>query len=152
MPNTPALVGKGMSALALGPGCSSDTERWALGLLGSVGEAVVVAESALDAVTAVSGSGPAYLFLVAEARADAGVLVGLPRQLAESLAAFTIRGAGEMLVQDPSGAGRLRANVTSPAGTTAAGLRELEAGGVRSAFFEAVRAAAARSEELGRSS
>ncbi len=149
MPNTPALVGHGMSAIALGSTCSDDTREWAVGLLGAVGEVVVVAESALDAVTAVSGSGPAYLFLVAEALVDAAVLMGLPRDLSNVLVSQTIRGAGEMLVQAPGAAAQLRGDVTSPGGTTAAGLRELEVAGVRAGFLEAVKAAATRSRELG---
>lgn len=152
MPNTPALVGAAMSAIALGPRCSAETEAWALTVLGAVGKVVVVDESLLDAVTAVSGSGPAYVFLVAEAMVEAAVLVGLSRDTAQTLVAHTIRGAGEMLVRDPAGAATLRGNVTSPAGTTAAGLAQLEAGGLRSAITAAVNAAAARSEQLGRSS
>ena len=106
-----------------------------------------VTEAQLDAVTGLSGSGPAYLFLVAEALADAGVLVGLPRELAEQLAAATVRGAGELLVTGTLAA-ELRAAVTSPGGTTAAALQVLEARAVRAAFIDAVQASARRSQEL----
>ncbi len=115
-----------------------------------MGETVVVAEHLLDAVTGVSGSGPAYLFLVAEALTDAGVQVGLPRDVAATLAANTIHGAGTMLLAGRSPV-ELRAAVTTPAGTTAAGLAALEAGAVRADFAAAVRAATERSRELGRS-
>ena len=150
MPNTPALVGLGASALAPGAAASDDDLSWAEGLLGSVGTAVVVTEAQLDAVTGLSGSGPAYLFLVAEALADAGVAAGLPRPIAERLANQTVHGAGVMLSTGTSAA-ELRAAVTTPAGTTAAGLRVLEERAVRSALIDAVQAAADRSAELGRS-
>ncbi len=150
MPNTPALVGLGASALAPGAAASVDDLSWAEGLLGSVGTAVVVTEAQLDAVTGLSGSGPAYLFLVAEALADAGVAAGLPRPIAERLANQTVHGAGVMLSTGTSAA-ELRAAVTTPAGTTAAGLRVLEERAVRSALIDAVQAAADRSAELGRS-
>ncbi|MCP3937981.1 MAG: pyrroline-5-carboxylate reductase [Actinomycetia bacterium] len=149
MPNTPALVGKGASALAGGTAATPDDVEWAVGILGSVGAVVTVDEAALDAVTGLSGSGPAYIFLVAEAMVEAGVLNGLPRDLATVLAFNTIAGAGEMLLFEGADAATLRANVTSPGGTTAAGLAALEGHGVRSAFLEAVSRAAERSRDLG---
>ena len=107
-----------------------------------------VPEAQIDAVTGLSGSGPAYVFLVAEAMIDAGVLVGLTRPVATELAVQTLRGAAELLATGTPAA-ELRANVTSPGGTTAAGLRALESAGVRAAFADAVVAAATRSSELG---
>ena len=115
----------------------------------AVGVVVRVPEKALDAVTGLSGSGPAYVFVVAEAMAEAGVLAGLPRDVAETLAFQTLLGAARLLVESGDGPAALRAAVTSPGGTTAAGLRELERHGVRAAFLEAVMAAAERSRELG---
>lgn len=149
MPNTPALVGRGAAALAAPAGTSDDDVAWAVSMLDAVGVAVVVDEAALDAVTGLSGSGPAYVFLVAEAMIEAGVLNGLPRPLATTLAVQTIAGAGELLTGGTPPA-ELRGDVTSPGGTTAAGLRALEDHGVRSAFLDAVSRATARSRELGR--
>lgn len=148
MPNTPALVGLGAAAIAGGSGASGADLDWAEGILAAVGTVVRVEEEKLDAVTGLSGSGPAYVFLVAEALIDAGVLVGLPRDVATQLAVQTLRGSAELLAQGTPAA-ELRANVTSPGGTTAAGLRALEAASVRSAFSDAVAAATARSRELG---
>jgi pyrroline-5-carboxylate reductase len=110
---------------------------------------VRILETALDAVTGLSGSGPAYVFLVAEAMVEAGVLAGLPRDVAETLTFQTLLGSSRLLVDRSSTPAELRAAVTSPGGTTAAGLRELERRGVRAAFLDAVNAAAARSRELG---
>ena len=149
MPNTPALVGAGAAALSPGADAGEEDLAWAEEILGAVGTVVRVPETALDAVTGLSGSGPAYVFLVAEAMADAGVLAGLPRDVAETLAFQTLLGSARMLLEEGSSPSALRAAVTSPGGTTAAGLRELERHGVRSAFLEAVMAAAARSRELG---
>lgn len=149
MPNTPALIGAGAAAISAGDSAGEEDLEWAEGILGAVGLVVRVPESSLDAVTGLSGSGPAYVFLVAEAMVEAGVLNGLPREVAETLAHQTILGAGRLLVESGSGAGELRAGVTSPGGTTAAGLRELERGGVRAAILDAVSAAADRSRELG---
>ena len=148
MPNTPALVGFGASAIAAGSSATEADLSWAEGILGAVGIVERVDEKLLDAVTGLSGSGPAYVFLVAEAMIDAGVLLGLPRSVAAALAAQTIKGAGALLVASPEDPARLRANVTSPGGTTAAGLRALESGGVRAAVIDAVVAAARRSAEL----
>ncbi|MDA0185077.1 pyrroline-5-carboxylate reductase [Solirubrobacter phytolaccae] len=150
MPNTPALVGAGVTAIAAGSSATEADLDWAEDVLKAVGVVVRVKESQLDAVTGVSGSGPAYVFLVAEALSDAGVLAGLPRELANTLAFQTLLGSSQLLVQSGDGPAELRAAVTSPGGTTAAGTRELERGGVRSAFLEAVMAATERSKELGR--
>jgi pyrroline-5-carboxylate reductase len=149
MPNTPALVGKGAAAISPGPTADDDDLAWAEGILGSVGIVVRVPESQLDAVTGLAGSGPAYLFLVAEALIDAGVLAGLSRANSEALVTQLMVGSAALL-QDRGDAAALRAMVTSPGGTTAAGLRALEEQAVRSAFLEAVMAATARSAELGR--
>ncbi len=148
MPNTPALVGLGASAIAGGSTATDDDLDWAAGILGGVGAVERVPEHLLDAVTGLSGSGPAYVFLVAEAMIDAGVSAGLPRPVATTLAIQTIRGAGEMLTGDESAAD-LRAAVVTPAGTTAAGLGVLERNAVRAAFIDAVAAARDRSVELG---
>ena len=149
MPNTPALVGAGAAAVA-GGGAAGDTElAWAEQVLGAVGKVVRVDESLLDAVTGLSGSGPAYVFLVAEALVEAGVLAGLPRPVSHTLATQTLLGAARLLDESHEGPEALRAAVTSPGGTTAAGLRALESAGVRAAFLDAVMAATARSRELG---
>lgn len=150
MPNTPALVGVGAAAIAPGRHAGDDDLAWAEELLGAVGTVVRVPEQQLDAVTGLSGSGPGYVFLVAEALIEAGVLAGLPRPTAHALAVQTLLGAATLLAQGDDGPEALRAAVTSPGGTTAAGLRTLEAHGVRAAFLEAVAAATERSRELGR--
>ena len=152
MPNTPALVGVGASAIAAGTHATNDDLAWAMSMFESVGVAVAVTEPQLDAVTGLSGSGPAYVFLLAEAMADAGVAAGLPRAVAEQLAHHTIRGAGTMLTDTDTSATDLRIGVTTPAGTTAAGLRVLEERAVRAAVIDAVNAAADRARELGASS
>jgi pyrroline-5-carboxylate reductase len=149
MPNTPALVGAGASAIAGGTTATDDDLAWAEGILAAVGVVVRVAEPALDAVTGLSGSGPAYVFLVAESLIEAGVLVGLPRDVAERLAVQTLLGSARLLAESDEGAAALRAAVTSPGGTTAAGLRALEDRGVRAAFLAAVDAATTRSRQLG---
>jgi pyrroline-5-carboxylate reductase len=148
MPNTPALVGEGASAIAGGTAAGADDLDWAEQILGAVGSVVRVPEAQLDAVTGLAGSGPAYLFLVAEALTDAGVLAGLSRTNAEALVRQLFVGSAALLADrgDPAA---LRAMVTSPGGTTAAGLRALESAGVRAAMLEAVMAATARSRELG---
>jgi pyrroline-5-carboxylate reductase len=150
MPNTPALVGAGAAAVAAGQAADESDLAWAEQILGAVGKVVRVDEELLDAVTGLSGSGPAYVFLVAEALIEGGVLAGLPRPVATTLTVQTLVGSARLLDESPEGPGALRAAVTSPGGTTAAGLRALEAGGVRSAFLEAVLAATERSRELGR--
>ncbi len=151
MPNTPSLVGVGASAIAPGEAATDADLAWALSMFEAVGVAVTVTEAQLDAVTGLSGSGPAYVFLIAEAMADAGVAAGLPRPVAELLAHQTIRGAGTMLTTGESTATDLRIGVTTPAGTTAAGLGVLEERAVRSAVIDAVAAATKRSRELGSS-
>ncbi len=150
MPNIPALVGAGVTAIAGGAHARAADLEWAEGVLGAVGAVVRVPERHLDVVTGLSGSGPAYVFLVAEALIEAGVLAGLSRELSTSLVVGTVRGAGELLAETGERPEVLRADVTSPGGTTAAGLRALEARGVRSAFIEAVLAAVERSRSLAR--
>ena len=149
MPNTPAVVGLGASAIAPGTRADDGDLAWAEELLAAVGTVVRVKEPMLDAVTGLSGSGPAYVFLVAEALIEAGVLAGLPRDVSEVLTVQTLLGAATLLSTSDDGAEALRAAVTSPGGTTAAGLRVLEQHGVRSALLEAVAAATGRSRELG---
>ena len=149
MPNTPALVGAGAAAIAGGTRAGEADLAWAEGVLGAVGVVVRVAEPLLDAVTGLSGSGPAYVFLVAEALVEGGVLQGLPRDVSATLAAHTLLGAARLLVESDQGPEALRAAVTSPGGTTAAGLRALESRAVRSAVLEAVAAATERSRALG---
>lgn len=148
MPNTPALVRAGASALCAHPSATEEDVAWAEGLLAAVGLVVRLPESAFDAVTGLSGSGPAYVFLVAEAMEEAGVLAGLPRPVSRQLAAHTVAGAGRLLLADAADPARLRADVTSPGGTTAAGLRVLEQRAVRAALLDAVAAAAERSRQL----
>jgi pyrroline-5-carboxylate reductase len=150
MPNTPALVGLGASAIAAGSHAGDDDLAWAERLLAAVGLVVRVKEPLLDAVTGLSGSGPAYVFLVGEALVEAGVLAGLPRDVSEALSIQTLLGSATLLATSDQGPEALRAAVTSPGGTTAAGLRVLEQHGVRSALLEAVAAATERSRELGR--
>lgn len=149
MPNTPALVGAGAAAIAGGRHAGEEDLAWAEAILGAVGTVVRVPETQLDAVTGLSGSGPAYVFLVAEALAEAGVLNGLSRDTAEALTAQTLLGAASLLIDSNEGAPALRAAVTSPGGTTAAGLAALEDRAVRAAFIAAVTAATERARELG---
>ncbi|WOD41753.1 pyrroline-5-carboxylate reductase [Nodosilinea sp. E11] len=151
MPNTPATVGAGVTALAAADGVSEDQRSQARTIFGSVGTVVEVPEYQMDAVTALSGSGPGYLALVVEALADGGVAVGLPRAIALELAIATVRGTGELLHQGDLHPAVLKDRVTSPGGTTIAGIGALEAGGLRSALMQAVRAAYLRSKELGQS-
>jgi pyrroline-5-carboxylate reductase len=148
MPNTPALVGQGAAAISGGRSTSGDDLDWATSILAAVGTVVRVPEQHLDAVTGLAGSGPAYVFMVAEALIDAGVLAGLSRDVAEALVTQLMVGSAALLGArgDPA---HLRAMVTSPGGTTAAGLRVLEESGLRSALIEAVMAATQRSRELG---
>lgn len=148
MPNTPALVRQAVSALTGGKGTNDDDLAWAEQILGAVGTVVRVSEPQLDAVTGLTGSGPAYVFLVAEALADAGVQAGLPPDTVEEMVAQLLVGSAALLQARGDAAG-LRAAVTSPGGTTAAGLRVLDERAVRAAFIEAVRAATERSRELG---
>jgi len=149
MPNTPARVGKGVTALTPGTNASDATRELADAVFSAVGPVVWLDESKLDAVTALSGSGPAYVFLVAEALVDAGVALGLPRDVAETLTYATLEGSATMLRETGEVPAVLRAQVTSPGGTTAAAVSVLEAKAVRAAFIEALRAARDRSVELG---
>jgi len=149
MPNTPALIGAGAAAIAPGSAAGEDDLVWAEGVLAAVGTVVRVPEQLLDAVTGLSGSGPAYVFLVAEALIEAGVLAGLPRDVSTTLTIQTLLGSARLLAETGDGPEALRAAVTSPGGTTAAGLRALEQAGVRSAFLDAVSAATERSRQLG---
>ena len=148
MPNTPALVGKGASAIAGGDVAADADLEWAESLLGSVGIVVRVSESQIDAVTGLSGSGPAYVFLIAESLIEAGVLAGLPRDVATVLVNQTLLGSAAMLVETGEDPSALRAAVTSPGGTTAAALRVLEERAVRAAILDAVVAATRRAAEL----
>jgi pyrroline-5-carboxylate reductase len=149
MPNTPALVGEAVSAVSAGPGAAEADLQWAEAVLGAVGQVVRVPEEALDAVTAVSGSGPAYVFLLAEALAEAGAEQGLDPGLSLRLALATVAGAGRLLAQPGADPRWLRAQVTSPGGTTEAAVAVLEEAGLRRAVAAAVEAAARRSRDLG---
>jgi pyrroline-5-carboxylate reductase len=165
MPNAPVVVGGGVSALASGRFATAEHLKEVSAIFDAVGGVLTVPESQLDAVTAVSGSGPAYFFLLVEALVDAGVAAGLSRSVATDLVVQTMAGSAAMLLErldeaQPAGdvamgtaidttAAQLRATVTSPGGTTAAGLRELERGGLRAAVANAVEAAKRRSEQLG---
>jgi pyrroline-5-carboxylate reductase len=165
MPNAPVVVGGGVSALARGRFATAEQLKEVSAIFDAVGGVLTVPESQLDAVTAVSGSGPAYFFLLVEALVDAGVAAGLTRSVATDLVVQTMAGSAAMLLErldeaQPAGdsalgtamdttAAQLRATVTSPGGTTAAGLRELERGGLRTAVAAAVEAAKKRSEQLG---
>lgn len=151
MPNTAALVRAGVAAIAGGTHATEADLQTAERILGAVGTVVRVPERLLDAVTGLSGSGPAYVFLVAEALVEAGVLNGLSRDVAVTLANRTLLGAATLLVEQHEGPEALRAAVTSPGGTTAAGLHALERHAVRAAFLDAVTAATRRSRELGAS-
>ncbi|MGI5861771.1 MAG: pyrroline-5-carboxylate reductase [Myxococcales bacterium] len=149
MPNTPALVAAGATALACGEHATETDLQVARALFNSVGITVVVEESLLDAVTGLSGSGPAYVFLIIEALSDAGVKVGLPRHMAQKLAAQTVLGAAKLLIETHSHPGQLKDMVTSPGGTAIAGLHTLEAGGLRTTLINAVETATKRASELG---
>jgi pyrroline-5-carboxylate reductase len=150
MPNTPVLVRKGVSAMAGGSHVTSADLDWAESILGAVGTVVRVTERNIDAVTGLSGPMPAYLYLVVEALIEAGVHQGLPRDVARTLVVDTFEGSAALLKATGESPEVLRAQVTSPGGTTAAGLRTLESHAVRAAFLDAVAAAAERSRQLGR--
>jgi pyrroline-5-carboxylate reductase len=149
MPNTPTLVGSGMAALAPGTGTTQDDLALALELFQAVGQAVVVEERLMDAVTGLSGSGPAFVAIFIEALADGGVKMGLPRALAHTMAVQTVLGTAKLCLEEDLHPGLLKDMVTSPGGTTIAGLHALESGGFRGLVMDAVTAAAARSKELG---
>jgi pyrroline-5-carboxylate reductase len=149
MPNTPCLVGQGASAYCLGPDATPDDGRLVQRLLEAVGVACQVDEKLMDAVTGLSGSGPAFVYVMIEALSDGGVRAGLPRPVATLLAAQTVCGAAQMVLATKEHPGVLKDRVTSPGGTTIAGLHALESGGIRAAFMAAVEAATKRSQELG---
>lgn len=149
MPNTPCLVGQGACAYSLGVRASEDDGQRAKRLLESVGFACQVDESLMDAVTGLSGSGPAFVYVLIEALSDGGVRAGLPRAVATSLATQTVLGAAEMVRSSSQHPAVLKDRVASPGGTTIAGLQALEAGGFRAALMAAVQAAAQRSAEMG---
>jgi pyrroline-5-carboxylate reductase len=150
MPNTPVLIRQGVSAIAGGAHVTAADLEWAESILGAVGTVVRVTERNLDAVTGLSGSGPAYFYLVVEAMIEAGVHQGLSREVSRQLVVGTFEGSAALLAQSGESPEELRSQVTSPGGTTAAGLRMLEGRAVRAAFLEAVAAAAERSRQLGR--
>lgn len=150
MPNTPCLLGMGCSALAQGSHATAHDMSKARALFKAVGEVVELREELLDAVTGLSGSGPAYLFLFAEALVEAGVRMGIPWGEARTLVFQTIRGACEMLITSSEHPARLREQVSSPGGTTLAGLGALEKGGFRGLLFQAVEEATQRGRELGK--
>jgi pyrroline-5-carboxylate reductase len=150
MPNTPALVLAGAAGLAGGKNATNDDLALAQSIFNSVGRAFIVDEKLMDAVTGLSGSGPAYVFTIIEALAEAGVKAGLPRQLALELAAQTVYGAAKMVLETKEHPGKLRDMVTSPGGTTIEGLHALEEGKLRATLMNAVAAATARSRELGK--
>lgn len=149
MPNTPCLLGMGCSALAQGSHATAQDMDRAKAVFKAVGEVVELSEELMDAVTALSGSGPAYLFLFAEALVEAGVRMGIPWSAARSLVLHTIRGACEMLMTSPEHPARLREQVSSPGGTTLAGLGALEKGGFKGLLYQAVEEATQRGRELG---
>jgi pyrroline-5-carboxylate reductase len=150
MPNTPAAVGAGITAIAPGQHAQPHHLDQARQILETVGEVVEVPESMMDAVTGLSGSGPGYVALMVEALADGGVAAGLPRAIALQLALQTVRGTAQLLQEEGIHPGELKDRVTSPGGTTIAGIAQLEKSGFRSAVIEAVKAAWMRSQELGR--
>lgn len=152
MPNTPALVGAGATAISPGKHASEADLAAAKALFDAVGITVQLDESHLDAVTGLSGSGPAYIFLILEALADAGVKVGLSRRNAQRLAAQTVMGSAKLLLETDEHPGRLKDMVTSPGGTAIAGLHTLEEGGLRTTLINAVETATKRARELGRGS
>jgi pyrroline-5-carboxylate reductase len=149
MPNTPALVGLGASALSGGEHATPEDLALAQKLFDAVGITTIVDEILLDAVTGLSGSGPAYVFLMIEALSDAGVKVGLSRHVALKLAAQTVLGSAKLLLETGEHPGHLKDQVTSPGGTAIAGLHTLEAGGMRTTLIDAVEAATKRAKELG---
>ena len=150
MPNTPSVVLEGVTALAAGPGVSPDQIQMAIEIFDAVGKTVQIEEGLLDAVTGLSGSGPAYVSVIIEALTDGGVRMGIPRQVAQILAAQTLLGTAKMVLKTGDHPGALKDQVASPGGTTIAGLHKLEQGGLRATLMNAVEAATRRSQELGR--
>jgi pyrroline-5-carboxylate reductase len=148
MPNTPALLGEGAAGYCLGPNARESDEAIVRSCVEAVGRAFRVSESLLDAVTGLSGSGPAFVYVIIEALSDGGVRMGLPRDVATALAAQTVLGAAKMVLETGLHTGVLKDQVTSPGGTTIAGLHALERGGLRAALIDAVEAATNRSVEL----
>ncbi len=151
MPNTPCLVGSSASGYSAGEAATADDIALVDRLLNAVGRAFALPESLLDAVTGLSGSGPAFVYVIIEALSDGGVRVGLPREVATALAAQTVLGAAKMVLETGTHPGALKDMVASPGGTTIAGLHALERGGLRAALMDAVEAATRRSAELGKS-
>ncbi|BAT55083.1 pyrroline-5-carboxylate reductase [Nostoc sp. NIES-3756] len=150
MPNTPATVGAGITAITSGAYTHAEHHQLAKQIFSAVGEVVEVSESLMDAVTGLSGSGPAYVAILVEALADGGVAAGLPRGVANQLALQTVLGTAQLLHETKIHPAELKDRVTSPGGTTIAGIAQLEKAGFRSALIEAVKAAAWRSQELGK--
>ena len=150
MPNTPAAVGEGMTVITLGEHADEEKGKLVLAIFSSVGKAIKMEESAMDAVTGLSGSGPGYAFVMIDALADAGVWVGLSRDNAITMAAQTLMGAAKMVLETGEHPAKLRDKVTSPGGTTIAGIHVLEQRGVRVALMDAVKAATRRSHEMGK--
>jgi len=150
MPNTPALVGVGAAGFAAADGTTEADRQLVNTLLNAIGIAHEVPEKLLDAVTGLSGSGPAFVYMIIEALSDGGVLMGLPRDTALRLAAQTVKGAAEMVLETGQHPGVLKDQVASPAGTTIAGIQAIEDGAVRAACIRAVQVASARSQELAR--
>jgi pyrroline-5-carboxylate reductase len=152
MPNTPALVGAGASAFSMGKSATASDGELTAKLLSAVGIAMAVKEGLLDAVTGLSGSGPAYVYQFIEALSDGGVAAGLPRDVATRLAAQTVLGGAKMVLETGHHPGALKDQVTSPGGTTIEGLHELEKGQFRGVVISAVRAATEKSKKLGQMS
>ena len=150
MPNTPCLVGASASGYSAGSAATPDDIALVGQLFGAVGKAFALPESLLDAVTGLSGSGPAFIYVLIEALADGGVRVGLPRDVAQTLAAQTVFGAAKMVLETGQHPAALKDAVASPGGTTIAGLHALEKAGFRAALIDAVEAATKRSQELGK--
>lgn len=148
MPNTPLAVGAGMTAICCDEKATEKMQAMAAAIFGCCGETEFVAESAIEAITAISGCGPGYAFVIIDALADAGVRAGLPRALAIKLAAQTLAGSGKLCIESGLHPAQLRDQVTSPGGTTIAGIHALENHGVRGAFYDAVQAVLQRSKEL----
>ena len=149
MPNTPAIVDAGATAIAAGTHATDADLALVKRIFDDIGVSIVLDESLLDAVTGLSGSGPAYIFLIIEALADAGVKVGLHRDSAQLLAAQTVLGSAKLLIETGEHPGRLKDMVTSPGGTAIAGLHTLEAGGLRKTLMDAVETATGRARQLG---
>lgn len=149
MPNTPVAVGEGMSVISLGTQATEDTGQMVKKIFSAVGQALILPESTMNAVTGLSGSGPGYAFVMIDALADAGVKTGLPRKTAITLAAQTLLGAAKMVLETGVHPAELRDMVTSPGGTTIAGIHVMEQRGVRAALIDAVEASAIKSKAMG---